>query len=331
MKKRIRHLISFCSKLDFGAVNLSREEEIFRGKLNLEILLICQYLPQSMRTKAALFLMQYLHAVTKDSLNFVNYFYAPAWSILYWLPQADSGNKKLSSKYLKDAKTGHTMAMFLHAFDDHLADGQLPVSHMALLIRSQAWMLMNRAFERLARGVEKGGAIVSAFINDYYSSIDTSAQMKSLDSYCDFFRKQMATWLIIPLLLAKKISTNEEFVRSIESSYVSFGIAWRLLDDIQDLEKDLKKGVCSSLYACLPNKLRKVWNQVKEEKASTKRGSTEQVIDYILKKGVVNIIRQRICHELESASSNAEKFDLSGFAEELRCLLKPLKYRYNRS
>jgi hypothetical protein len=318
-------MLSSCSLLDFGAVDLSREEEIFRGELNREILSFCEYLPQSMRTKAVLFLMKYFHVSFSDGLNFVNYFYAPAWSILFWLHRSCPDNRKLGPKYLKDAKTGHTMAMFLHAFDDHLTDEQLPVSHLALLMRSQSWMIMSQALERLARGVEEGTAIVADFIDDYYSSIGTSDETESLDSYCDFFRKQMATWLIVPVLMAKRIDVNEEFVRSAQMVYSSFGIAWRLLDDLQDIEKDLIKGTHSSLYTCLPNDIRKKWDRVKDEKVNQNGGPAGKVLNYILINGVIDQIRQRICSELESAACRADTCDLAGFADELRCLSKPLR------
>ncbi len=330
MRGRIADMLSFCSRIDFGAVGLSREEETFRGELNREILSFCEYLPQSMRTKATLFLMKYLHASLSDGLSFVNYFYAPAWSILFWLHRSCPGNKKLGTKFIKDAKTGHTMAMFLHAFDDHLTDGQLPVSHLALLLRSQSWMIMNHGFERLARGVEDGPAIVYDFIEDYYSSIDTSDQTESLDSYCDFFKKQMATWLIAPVLMAKRIAGNEEFSRSVQTVYSSFGIAWRLLDDLQDIEKDLIKGTHSSLYTCLPNDIRKKWDRVKDEKVNRKGGPAGRVLNYILINGMIDKIRERICGELESAAARADYCGLAGFADELRCLLKPLRNGENR-
>jgi hypothetical protein len=332
MRDKIADLLSFCSRVDFGSVNLSREEEIFRGELNREMLSFCQSLPKSMRTKATLFLMEYLHAPISDGLNFVNYFYAPAWSILFWLHRSCPYKKKLTPKYLKDAKTSHTMAMFLHAFDDHLTDGQLPVSHLALLMRSQAWTIMNLAFESLAKKVEKGASIVSDFINDYYSSIGTSDATESLDSYCDSFRKQMATALIVPVLMALRMKPDEEFACCIRAIYSSFGIAWRLLDDLQDIEKDMTNGIHSSLYACLPDEIRKGWDRVKEEKEDRKyRGAAGQVLNYILINRVIEKIMQRICNELESAASRADSCDMTGFADELRFLSRPLRNRKNRS
>jgi hypothetical protein len=192
-------------------------------------------------------------------------------------------------------------------------------------------MIMKRAFERLARGVPKGAAIVYGFIDNYYSSIGTSDEKESLDSYCDFFTKQIATWLIVPVLMAKMISANEEFARSIQAVYSSFTIAWRLLDDLQDIETDMMKGIHSSLYTCLPNEIRKGWDRVKEEKADGNGGSAGQVLNYVLASGTIHIIRQRICSELESAASTADSCNMAGFADELRCLLRPLRNGKNRS
>jgi hypothetical protein len=331
MEGRIADLLSFCSLIDFGKVNHSREEEAFRGELNREMLSLCEYLPKSMRGEAVSFLVKCLRTSFSDRLNFVNYFYTPAWSILFWLHRSCPDNRKPDPRYMRDAKTGHTMAMFLHAFDDHLTDGQLSVTHLALLMRSQSWMIMNQAFERLAKGVEKGAAIVCDYIDDYYSSIGKSDETESLDSYCKFFRKQMATWLIAPVLMARRMYTNEEFARSIQAAYCSFGIAWRLLDDIQDIEKDMMKGVHSSIYVFLNEDLRGWWDKDTEEKKDQNNEYVQTILSYVLEKRVIDSIKERACGELESAASIADSCSMSGLAGELRCLLKPLRNGQNRS
>lgn len=232
---------------------------------------------------------------------------------------------------MKDAKTAHTMAMFLHAFDDHLADGQLPVTHLALLMRSQSWMIMNRAFERLARGEEKGPAIVREFIDDYCSSIETPDETETLDCYCALFRKQMATWLIVPILLARRICADEEFSRSIQEAYSSFGIAWRLLDDLQDIEKDMIKGVHSSIYVCLNEDLRGWWDKDSQEKKDQNNDCVQTILSYVLEEKVIDTIMDRVCNELESAASIADSCSIPGLAGEFRCLMKPLRKEQNRS
>jgi len=327
----VTDLRSFCSRVDFGTVNLSREEEAFRGELNREMLSLCEYLPKSMQTEAVLFLMKYLQASFGSGLDFVNYFYPPAWSILFWLHRSCPDNIKLDPKYVVAAKTGHTMAMFLHAFDDHLVDGQLPITHLALLIRSQAWMIMNRAFERLVRDVERGPAMIRAFIDDYYASIATSGGTKSLDSYCALFRKQMATCLIVPILLSKRICSDEEFSRSIQAAYCSFGIAWRLLDDLQDIEKDMMRGVHSSIYVCLNEDLRGYWDKNTEAEKNQNYGGVQTILRYVLEKGVIDSIMERTCNELESAAAIANSCSMPGLAGEFRSLLKPLREGQNHS
>lgn len=331
MGDRIADLLSFCPQIDFGTVNLSQEEEKFREELNQEMLLFCEYLPKSKQTETALFLVKYLRTSFSERLNFIRYFHVPAWSILFWLMRSCPDNKKLAPRVIADAKTAHTMAMFLHAFDDHLNDGQLPTTHLALLIRSQSWMLMNQAFERLAKGVDGGPAIVGGFIDDYYSSIGRSDKVKSLDDYCDFFRKQMATWFIVPILLARRLSAGEGFTRSIQAAYGSFGIAWRLLDDIQDIEKDMMRGAHSSIYTCLNEDLRGWWDRNPEEKKDQNNGYVQTILSHILENKVIDCIKGRACSELESAASIADSFDMTGFADELRCLLNPLRNGQNRS
>jgi len=273
-----------------------------------------------------------LQASFSGGLNFVNYFkYAPAWSILFWLHRSCPDNRNLDPKYVKDAKTAHTMAMFLHAFDDHLTDGQWPVTHLALLMRSQSWMIMNQAYKRLAKGVEKGAAIVREFIDDYYSSICKSDETQSLDCYCALFRKQMATWLIVPILLARRICADEEFSHSVQAAYSSFGIAWRLLDDLQDIEKDMIKGVHSSIYVCLNEDLRGWWDKNTEEKKDRNNDCVQTILSYVLEEKVIDTIMDRVCNELESAASIADSCSMPGLAGEFRCLMKPLRKGQNRS
>jgi hypothetical protein len=278
-----------------------------------------------MRTKAALFLVEYLQASFNTGLNFVSYFYSPSWSILFWLLRTCSGTDRFTPKQVRDAKTGHTMAMFLHALDDHLNDRQLPVTHLALLMRSQSWMLMNHSFRRLAFGLEDGASLVDDLINDYYSSIDSSGEAQSLDSYCQCFVKQMATWLIVPILLARRLCADEDYSRAIQSAYSSFGIAWRLLDDLQDFEKDMVNGIHSAIYVCLNKDLRYLWDHSPVERKGPTNRSIQMILRYVHENKVIDTIMKRACDELASAASTADACGMPGLAVEFRSLVKPLR------
>jgi len=331
MDNEIANMLLFCSRIDFGTVVLSCEEKRFRNELNHEMLALCEHLPKSMQTKAALFLMEYLQATVKSGVNFVSYFYPPSWSILFWLLQTSPGKKILDPKFIQNAKVGHTNAMFLHALDDHLTDRQLPVTHLSLLMRSQSWMTMNQSFHRLSRGIENGAHTVGELIDDYYSSIDTSDETQSLDDYCNLFMKQMATWLIVPILLAQKLYPDEEYWRTVQAAYSSFGIAWRLLDDLQDLEKDMINGAHSSIYVFLSEDLKYWWNKDAVEKIGAKIDYAQAILRYVHENEIIDAIIKRACDEMAYAASKADDCRLPGLAAEFRCLGKPLKIRVNCS
>ena len=325
MEYKVEDLLSFCSEIDFGAVNFSNGEKEFCRELNNEVISLCKSLPESTQTDALLFFMRYFRIPFGQELSIFMNYYVPAWSIIYWLIQSATEGKELEQRYKQNAKIAHSMALFLHPLDDHLNDGQLPATHLTLLLRSQAWTIMNNALSSLADEVDGGGEIVEGFLDNYYSSIKSSQEIVSLDIYCDHFRKQMATWLIVPVLLTKKMAINDQFTDAIQTAYGSFGIAWRLLDDINDIQIDMMKGSHSSIYVCLPEDIKNYWDKHSGERLDNKSGYFKVVLNCILENSVIGRVRERICSELESAASIADGHNLTGLAHEFRCLLNPLK------
>jgi hypothetical protein len=327
MEDRIRDLLSVCSELDFGDINLSAKEKQFYNELNNEIILLCKSLPESTHTDAILFFMRYSRTLFGEELNFFRIYYVPAWSIMFWLIQSCPDDKILEREYIRNAKTAHSMAMFLHALDDHLNDNDLPITHLALLLRSQSWMIMNSAITMLVDGMDGGQEIVRIFIDDYYSSIHDQEDIESLNGYCDLFRKQMATWMIVPVLMMKKMTTGKEFADAIRIAYGSFGIAWRLLDDINDIEVDMMKGAHSAIYFCLSNKIKQLWGKHATVDPNLKNGNAKIILDYVLENSIIDRLKTRICTELESAASIAYNYNITGLTEEFQCLLRPLKHK----
>ena len=325
MNAKIEDLQSYCFEIDFGTVKLSDSQKKFHEELNKEIILLCKSLPESTQDDALIFSMRYSGLSFGDELNFFKNYYAPTWSIVYWLIQACPIDKKLRERDIKEAITGHTMAMNLHSLDDHLNDGELPSTHLTLLLRSQSWMIMKTAFNYLAAEIKGGKKIVADFIDNYYESIRCPKEIKQLDSYCDLFRKQMATGMIVPVLLTKMIHNSDKFSNAIQAAYGSFGIAWRLLDDLKDLQSDLANSTHSSIYICLPEWAKNIWNRYKDLKSPKKDDLTEIIIECLVDKGVIKRITHRICSELESAASIADDLDMGGLADEFLALVKPIK------
>ena len=302
MAERTEDFLKACSAFDFGIVSLSEEEKQFSSDMNSEIFLLCKSLPKSTQTDALLFLMKYTGTSIGDESGFLRYYYAPTWSILYWLVQSGPNRERLKEEDIRHAKTSHAMAMLLHPLDDHLKDGQLPVTHLNLLLRSQAWMIMNQRMGRLADGVEDGKGVIEGFIDDYYSGIRSHEDTASLDSYCDLFRKQMAIGLITPALITRRMTTDPSFHRSVETAYGRFGVAWRLLDDIKDIEADVMQGNHSAVYVCLPEDMKKGWDENAGAKGDESSGYRRLLARHLRENRVINGLAERIYSELEGAA-----------------------------
>ncbi len=328
MKGRIRNFLHYCETIDFGKVELSKMEKIFCLHFSNEILSFCRSLPQSVQTDSILFLMRYSGLNLGDELDFFTNYYPPAWSILYWLSHDFTlPTKRLKKRDVSSAVTAQCMAMLLHSLDDHLTDGQVSVSSLSLLLRSQAWTIMNRAFRNLAEGVPSGEKTVGSFVDDYYSSVQDSKAPKSLDSYCDLFEKQMGIGMVAPVLLSLKMTGMSDFTRDLHIAYGSFGIAWRLLDDIRDISHDIEKRSHTAIYLCLPRKIRTYWNYNGIRTRTESKHSKKAIVSYILEYSLIDKIKERICAELEKGASIVEAHNMTGLAREFRCLAHPLRNR----
>jgi hypothetical protein len=311
--------------MDFGSIDFSDKGEGFYKKFNTEIISLCDTLPESIQTDALLFFMKNSGLSIGQELHFFKNYYVPSWSIVFWLTQYLPDNNESFQDITQNAISAHAMAMMLHSMDDHINDGQLPASHLALLLRSQAWMRMNHSLKSLSSGFHSGKKIITDFLDSYYTSVLGSDDTNTLDNYCERFRKQMATWLIVPVLLTKAIKKDDEFSRGVQAAFESFGIAWRLLDDINDIRTDMKNGTHSAIYVCLPDEIRTLWDRDERTDINNKNTRQDIILNHIMDARLIRKLRKNICRELQSAVSISENIHLRGLANEFRYLLKPLK------
>jgi hypothetical protein len=329
MEDKFEIFLSCCFEIDFGTVKLSERQKNFCSELSNEVVSLCESLPKSTQADALLLLMKYFQIPFGQELSFFMNYYAPAWSIIYWLIESGRESGGLEEEDIKNAKTAHSMALLLHPIDDHLNDNEWPASHLALLLRSQLWLTMSNAMNSLADEVDGGEKIMTDFLDDYYSSIRDAKEILSLDNYCDLFRKQMATGYISPALIMKKMGTNEECDHAIRAAYGSFGVAWRLLDDINDIQTDMMTASKSAVYSCLPTNIRDHWNKCGKEAFDEQSVHAKAILVYIQENGTIEKIKERICNELDSAADTADDYNMTGLADEFRCLLEPLKIDLN--
>lgn len=324
MRRKTLNLLMYCQHIDFGQCALSENQSVFYRRFNNELVSLSRSMPQSAQTDAMLFLMSYSGLNPGDELDFFANYYAPIWSMLYWLSNYDSvSTKQLNDDDLATAISAQSMAMFLHALDDHLVDNQVPVSPLTVMLRTQAWMIMTRSLYNLSGGLPAGDRVVQSFIDDYYSSSQDSEKCNSFDCYCDLFRMRMAILMIAPILLSMKVTDTEAFTRDVEIAYGSFGIAWRLLDDIRDIDEDMKKGAESSIYLCLPENLKTHWKGMSFRNRTNAAVAKKVILAYLFECNIIREIEKRICAELEAAAAIVEGHKITGLAREFRCHAYP--------
>ncbi len=305
----------------FGAIDLPPALKSFRHALSLEMIALLRSLPRSTHMAAVVFLMQHLGTAFLPRFDYFRHYHAPSWSILYWLAQREN-RRPLAADHWRDARTAHAMALFLHPLDDHLNDGQLPATHLNLLLRSQAWRRMHTALESLAGRVADGAAVVRDLVDDYYASIASPPDRPTLEGYCHHFRKQMATWQIVPVLLARWQSPDADFADALQQAFGAFGIAWRLLDDLQDIEPDRRHGNRSAVFYSLPEHLRPVWRRAE---SVVNAPPNDGVDDHLARASIPAALRRRIRRELASAAAALRVHGMDGLAGELDAMAQPFQ------
>jgi hypothetical protein len=309
------------SPIRFGRVTLTPALEAFRHAMNGEMMALLRSLPPAVHADAVVFFMAHFRTPFFPEFNYFRNYPAPAWSIVHWMAPEGLSRGRRRSEMCRQSRRAHAMALFLHPLDDHLHDGQLPATHLHLLLRSQAWLRMRTALDRMAADVPGGTAIVDRLVDAYYAAIATRPEAETLDGYCAHFRRQMATWMIVPTLLAAKTAAGDAACGDLQDAYGAFGTAWRLLDDLQDMDADWAGGSRSAVYYALPADDRQWWGPKPEEDTAARR---EKIQAAIAGEGIAATLRRRIDRELASAAAMLEALHMRELAQEMRCLAAPL-------
>ena len=278
-----------------------------------------------MQNPAMFFLLDYFQNKNRRTCRFYYYYYKPLWTIIPQMMESGTRVHELTSPECETVMLGEAMSLFLHSLDDHLNDDEIPSSHLMLLLRSQAWLLFNKAITEFA--YEKDEHDIAHFlINDYYTGICTVHEPSGLDEYCNRFRKEMSTMNIFPLLSAKKITGSTDFTEKIKNAMESFGIAWRILDDIQDAEEDIDAGRHTALYHSLPENVKNLWDAPRNNASENSgTGICEEIYRELEQGRIAEELIERIIRELDEARKTVEALGMHGMAEQYRDIGAPVR------
>lgn len=170
--------------------------------------------------------------------------------------------------------------------------------------------------ERRALGVGIDGADVtsSELIDRYFSSVHAPPAPDDLGTYEELFRGQMATGVAAPVLLARRAGMDEDGVRDMHES---FGVSWRMLDDLRDIETDAARGSRSAVYFALPMSRRHEWPPPRSRES----------FDTCLEREVMPLLTSRICDLLGHSARVARDLGLRIMAEQYEALRGPMQTR----
>lgn len=204
----------------FGTPIVAEPVANLRAELNAIVLDTAASLPEPLRAEAEAIVRGY------GGGDFLSLFYVPMWSFLHWL-DVD-----------RDAKVAQAQALFLHLWDDHLCDGQLPLDLLRLQLRSAAWNRLERA--------TRGNRIAREAIDAYLVANHESRDVHDLDSYCARSRRELALMTFVP-----RIAGGDVLGDIVDA----FAIAWRLIDDVEDAHADALAGKQTALAFATPAQL----------------------------------------------------------------------------
>ena len=256
--------------------------------------------------------------------SFFRLFYVPIWSFLHWVPTA--AQRPVDLAVVDAARTAHALALFLHLWDDHLCDGQIPLDPLRLQMRTAAWERYAQAGRALALHAGADRALFDAHANTYVTAVYAPPAADDLDGYCRRFVDQIAIWTFVPLTFGT-IAAGAAGAAALRELVESFGIAWRLLDDVQDVRDDVLANTASAVRIALDAAGRGVWDTCHRRSVERGRiddGAWDALAASIGAAHAVETLLARIARELLHAQDLARARGWDGIAAELAQCLGPI-------
>lgn len=305
--------------VDFGAIEQGAALLGLRWTMAAELDAVAAALPEPLAAEARATIGAYA-----GGGDFFRLFHPPVWSFLHWAP----ASTPLGPELVRCAVRGGSLALFLHLWDDHLCDGQLPVDMLRLQLRSIAWERFTGACRRMAEIVGRGGVSVDESIGAYLRATHRAPEVVGdLDAYCRRSLDEMAIWRIVPHLLDAALDgaraaehAADDAPGALARIVGAFSIAWRLVDDVQDLDEDLMAGKPAALGQVMSGEEWELWHRCRARSAGRPTPEPESwraLLDALRSSGAIARLLDRASSELALARELASLSGLEGLAAEL--------------
>ncbi|MFG2978503.1 hypothetical protein ACGFYY_36650 [Streptomyces sp. NPDC048331] len=273
----------------FGAIAETAEVSALRGRLHRHLLDTASGLDPAWRECVMRELTAHGRSVRAPGGDFFARFPAPVWSFLHWVPTARG------QAY---AERNQALALFLHLWEDHLSDGQLPEEESFVRLRARAWQEWERSALALAAQWGAPVRLVGAHAAVYREAV-AHRRERSRDGYYRTAARQAALWTLLPAILAVTGRTAGRLGPVV----TDFALAWRIVDDLADVEEDAAAGARSAVWWELPPRSRAGWGA---DPGRPVAGEAE------------GRLGRRAARLLVRAAYRAERAGLPGWAMEVR-------------
>ncbi len=312
-------------KIDFGIPTENNDILALQDLLYGEILQTIAYLPSDFAEETK----KILEVYSGKRRNFIGLFYAPIWSFLHWIPKTYPN--RISNDILILCRRAHSLSLLLHLWDDHLCDGQLNLDILRLQFRTILWNLFADSIQEICKLLSLDPSVAEKHLFDYLSSIQYQKISANINEYSEEFIKQIGIWTVVPRLMGYSAGKNSVSKSLIEYAE-NFGIAWRLLDDLQDIDLDLRSDKKSAIWILLNESGREFWNDCRilsQKQNSLNEKSWEKLQTHILETNIVSSLLDSIGHRINLCMELAQKnewFEMAAEIRDIGTLKKPFGF-----
>jgi 4-cresol dehydrogenase (hydroxylating) len=194
-----------------------------------------------------------LAAYARGHPHFMGLYYRPSWSFLARVPLLSE-----NADVLPALRRLHAMTLFLHLWDDHLSDGQLSANPARLHLRTRAWVAMEAEAASLAARAGLDDRCWRQAEETYLVSVQEPGYLPNLEACLALARREAALPCIAPALHAHFAGVDPQALTSIIEN---FAVAWRIVDDIQDIDRDAATGRRSAVRLTLSDAGGAAWDR----------------------------------------------------------------------
>jgi hypothetical protein len=293
--------------IDFGKPGPLPAIDALADRLNAEIMALTAGLPDPLCNEAAAVLNGYA-----AGRRFIDLFYRPVWSFLHWMPPpSDAG-------LLEQACRVQAMSLFLHLWDDHLSDGQLAPDLLRLHLRSLAWQRFRDGAEILRTHAHLPAQAFDSLVAGYLSAVHRPGLVDTLGAHAERMVAQVGIWRVVPLLyghVAAGPAGGAGLTRIVER----FSVAWRLMDDVQDVASDICGTQQNAVALALDPAGQAAWAACAARSAGKPQPDqvTWPAVHDAIGRGALTRVLSHIAEVLDDAQETATTLNLGGLADEL--------------